>query len=141
VDQIRQLAQIYEAKPARSSSLSLSALPMPSGLGYRCAPPVSGRLYAWAPPVRGFFPQIPLQRVHRCAAGNPPLTCPIPSPQRLPPQLQGRATCVHTTSYQHVLSCAELSPRPTVPTTTALVIVPPQCPEPGARRQAVQPPC
>jgi hypothetical protein len=74
VGRIRQPAQICEAKTTCSSILS--ALQLPNGPGYRCGPPVSGRLSARAPPVRGFFPQIPLSRVRRCAASNPPLLHP-----------------------------------------------------------------
>jgi hypothetical protein len=73
------------------------------------------------------------------------LRCRIPtvvalavwSQQRLPPLLQGRAACVHTISGQLVLSRAELLSRPTVPAPTALAAAPPQCAEPGARRQAL----
>jgi hypothetical protein len=74
VGRIRQPAQICEAKTTCSSILS--ALQLPNGPGYRCGPPVSGRLSARAPPVRGFFPQIPLPRVRRCAASNPLLLHP-----------------------------------------------------------------
>jgi hypothetical protein len=111
----------------------LPRLPKPVRAACQGGQPVRDHVSVWAHLPGASSPKFPLPAARVLApAGNPPLPCSIPSPQRLPPLLQGRVTCVHATSNQLVISRVELLPHPVMRATTALAAAPPQCLEPGA---------